>query len=75
MMKRINYLTFLVALSLGLVTLAPVLVSAQVNATGAVNTNAAVTAPGATALTVILREATSRARALVKPICPAFEAE
>jgi hypothetical protein len=47
MMKRINYITLLVALSLGLVTLAPAFAAAQVGA--AVNATAAVTAPGATA--------------------------
>jgi hypothetical protein len=33
------------------------------------------TNPGATALTVIPREATSRASAFVSPISPVFEAE
>ncbi len=33
------------------------------------------TKPGAIAFTVILREATSRAKAFVNPIKPAFEAE
>jgi hypothetical protein len=46
MMKRINYITFLIALSLGLINLAPAFVAAQTGA--AVNTSAAVTAPGTT---------------------------
>ena len=46
MMKRINYITLLVAVLLGLVTLAPAFAAAQVGA--AVNTSAAATVPGAT---------------------------
>src|SRR5258708_1750371 len=48
MMKRINYITFLIALSLGLVTLAPAFAAAQTSVGAAVNTSAAVTAPGTT---------------------------
>ena len=42
-MKKIHYLTLLIAISLGLVTLAPAFAAAQ---TAAVTTSAAVTAPG-----------------------------
>jgi hypothetical protein len=45
MMNRIKYVTYLVALSLGLINLAPVLVAAQAGAN--VNVNAAVTAQAA----------------------------
>lgn len=45
MMKRINYITFLIAVSLGLINLAPAMVAAQ---TAAVKATAAVTAPGTT---------------------------
>jgi len=42
-MKTLNYIFFLIALSLGLITLVPVVALAQTNVTGAVNTSAAVT--------------------------------
>ncbi len=51
MMKRIQYVTFLVALSLGLINLAPVLVAAH---TDAVNANLAVTTSASTSVSVTL---------------------
>jgi len=64
MMKRINYITLLVAIALGLVTLAPAFAAAQ---TASVNTSAAVTAPGAsvntnTSITLTAAEKTAIGR-------------
>lgn len=65
-MKKIQYLTLLVALSLGLVTLAPAFAAAETTAGAAVNTSAAVTAPGAAANATVSVKLTAAQTAAIK---------